>query len=69
MKKIFDYIIITVSNQYQKEIIKEQIEKRKKVLPEETQIKIIIETEKIGSGGALLRIIHQIETKNKKMNK
>lgn len=67
MKKIFDYIIITVSNQYQKEIIKEQIEKRKKVLPEETQIKIIIETEKIGSGGALLRIIHQIETKNKKI--
>lgn len=67
MEKIFDYIIITVRNQYQKKIIKDKIKQRQKILPEKTKIKIIIETKKIGSGGALLEIIQQIKTENKKI--
>lgn len=59
MQKVFDYIIITVSNKYQEKILNEKIESRKKenIIPLETKYLIIEENEKIGSGGAVLNII------------
>lgn len=66
MEKIFDYIIITVTNKTQKDILEQKIKMRINNLPKETKIKIIIENEKVGSGGALLQIINNMDIWNKK---
>ena len=67
MKKIFDYIIITVANQFQKKILESKLMEIKKELSCDTEYIITIEKEKLGSGGALLKIINQVETNKKKI--
>lgn len=67
MKKIFDYIVITVGDDYQEKFLQEKLDKRREVISEQTECKIIIEKKKIGSGGALLKIINEMETDNKKI--
>lgn len=66
-ENIFDYIIITVSNEQQKNYLEESIKKRKnkKTIPLETNYIIIVEKEKIGSGGAIFNLIRFFETRNK----
>ncbi len=58
-EKIFEYIVITVSNELQKRKVEEILEKRKKlnIIPTETKYIIIVEKEKIGSGGAIFNLI------------
>ena len=58
-EKIFDYIIIMVSNALQKRKVEEILEKRGKlnIIPTETKYIIIVEKEKIGSGGAIFNLI------------
>ena len=70
-EKIFDYIIITVSNKKQKECIHEKIIDRikKNLIPAETAYRIIIEKEKIGSGGAIFNLIRYFETMDKNIFK
>ena len=58
-EKIFDYIVITVSNALQKRKVEEILEKREKlnIIPIGTKYIIIVEKEKIGSGGAIFNLI------------
>lgn len=58
-KKIFDYVIITVSTGYQKNILNKEIElrKRENIIPLDTTYIVMKEKEKIGSGGAIFNII------------
>ena len=67
---VFDYIIITVSNQKQKMYLEENIKERKEkgLIPNTCYI-IIEEKEKIGSGGAILNLIKFFEIKNKNVFK
>ena len=67
MKKIFDYIVITVASQFQKDFLKSKLIERKKDLDNGTEYKIIIEKEKVGSGGALLKLVKEINTNQKKI--
>ena len=66
-EKIFDNIIITVSNQYQKEYLNKQILQKKYIIPADTKCEIVVEKKKLGSGGAILNIIKNIDTKSKKI--
>ena len=70
-ENIFDYIIITVSNEQQKNYLEESIKERKnkKTIPLETSYIIIVEKEKIGSGGAIFNLIKFFETTNKNVFK
>ena len=70
-EKIFDYIIITVSNEQQKNYLEKNIEQRKnkKVISLETKYVIIVEKEKIGSGGAIFNLIKHFEIDNKNIFK
>lgn len=59
MDKIFDYIIITVSSEFQQKILEIELENRKlnKLIPVDTKYIIIKENERIGSGGAIFNLI------------
>ena len=60
-EKVFDYIVITVSNNQQKELVEEEIKRRlsKNMLLKNSKYLIIPDynNERIGSGGALLNVM------------
>lgn len=48
MAKVFDYVIVTVANQFQKDYLEAKLSKRD--LQKGTEYKILIENKKVGSG-------------------
>ena len=53
MSKVFDYIIITVADQFQKDYLKNKLYKRN--LQENTEYRIVIEKKKVGSGRSIIK--------------
>ena len=67
MKKVFDYVVIIVANQFQKKFLERKLLERKEKLFNGTKYKIEIEKEKVGSGGALIKLVRQIKKDGKKI--
>ncbi len=65
MAKVFDYVIITVANQFQKDYLENKLLERN--LQSNLEYKILIEKKKVGSGGAVLNLVKQMEIENKKV--
>lgn len=53
MPNVFDYIIITVADQFQKDYLKNKLYKRN--LQENTEYRIVIERKKVGSGRSIIK--------------
>lgn len=67
MKKVFDYVVIIVADQFQKKFLERKLLERKEKLFNGTKYKIEIEKEKVGSGGALIKLVRQIKKDGKKI--